>query len=138
MQEITNKDYSPDGTTALLDAMGSTILSMKKRTRKKDKVLFVINTDGEENASREFTNEDVKKLIKECEAKRNWKFIFIGANIDSFAIGGNLGVQLDSVANYSANAVGQASVYNAVSLTTTQYRASTDGSLDTKHLKSIK
>jgi len=87
--KLTNKEYYVRGCTALLDAVGKTILDLGYRLSKTDeekrpgKVIFVITTDGLENASREFTYEKAKELIKHQQEKYNWEFIFLGANIDA-------------------------------------------------------
>ena len=107
-------DYTltPRGGTALHDATGRSIIQLGKNLRetpekeRPGKVLFVIITDGGENCSREFTSKQVKDLIKEQEEKYNWKFAYIGANQDSFAVGGNIGVSRGSTMNYVADSIG--------------------------------
>ena len=88
VRKMTDKDYTPGGMTALLDAVGRTIHKMDMvsgihRKDKGNKVLFVIITDGEENDSKEYTYADVKKLIKDRQENAGWEFIFLGANIDT-------------------------------------------------------
>lgn len=90
VRKMTDKDYTPGGMTALLDAVGRTIHKMDMvsgihRKDKGNKVLFVIITDGEENDSKEYTYADVKKLIKDRQENAGWEFIFLGANIDAAA-----------------------------------------------------
>ena len=86
---LTEKDYQVGGSTALLDAIGSTINkigNVQKHSayeHRASKVLFVIITDGEENSSREFSSERVKKMTEHQMKKYNWEFIFLGANIDA-------------------------------------------------------
>src|SRR5690554_1640502 len=83
--KLTSKEYYVRGTTALLDAVGKTILDVGRRLltlpeeERPDKVIFVITTDGMENASREFTHQKVKELIKHQQERYNWEFIFLGA-----------------------------------------------------------
>lgn len=92
VEKITKKEYCPSGCTALLDAVGNTITELSKNEDvKKNKVIFVVITDGYENSSKEFKKDDIKKLIDE-KAKENWQFIFLGANIDSVKESGNLGI----------------------------------------------
>ncbi len=106
---ISKKEYNTRGCTALLDAVGQAINTMDAHAKKKDRVLFVINTDGYENASREYTNKQIKELVENHEKKNSWKFIYIGANVDAFAAGGDLGIKM--TANYTSTSVGTASVY---------------------------
>jgi uncharacterized protein YegL len=88
---ITESDYEVGGTTALLDAIGFSIqkiVNVQKHTsvdEQADKVLFVITTDGMENASREFTPDKIKNIIKHQKEKYGWDFIFLGANIDAIS-----------------------------------------------------
>ena len=95
---LTDKEYYVRGSTALLDAVGKTILDVGYRLSKTSeetrpgKVIFVITTDGMENSSKEFTYEKVKELIKHQQEKYNWEFIFLGANIDAAKEAGNIGI----------------------------------------------
>lgn len=119
---ITEKEYFVRGrTTALLDAVGKTINTVKANAKKRDKVLFFINTDGIENASHEFTNPDVKALVEETK-KLGWNYVFLGANIDSFAVGGAMGIKL--TASYTASSVGTQSLYDTMSSVTKGFRSS--------------
>ena len=101
VSKMTDKDYTPGGMTALLDAVGRTIHKMDMvagihRKDKGNKVLFVIITDGEENDSKEYTYADVKKLIKDRQENAGWEFIFLGANIDAAAAAENLGIDREN------------------------------------------
>lgn len=86
--KLTEKEYFVRGTTALLDAIGKTILDVSfrlgnmKDEDKPDHLLFVITTDGMENASKEFSYEKVKEMIRNQQEKHGWEFMFLGANID--------------------------------------------------------
>ena len=121
VEELNEKSYSPNGGTALLDALGKAILSVGRRLRDMDesnrpgKVMVTVITDGEENSSFEFRNEQIKNMIKHQEEKYSWIFNFIGANQDSFSVASHLGFNRYNTANYEANTVGTASVYSAVS-----------------------
>lgn len=96
--KLTKKEYFVRGMTALLDAVGKTILDVGHRlsetpqSQKPAKVIFVITTDGKENASREFTYPMVKKLIEDHRQEHNWDFIFLGANIDAAKEAKNIGI----------------------------------------------
>jgi len=110
--ELTGKDYFARGTTALLDAVGKTIMttagSMEKEgiCPQRRKVLFMIMTDGLENASREYKREKVRDMITEAQEKYGWQFIFMGANIDSFAEAQSLGIDRKNAMNYEASGEG--------------------------------
>jgi hypothetical protein len=91
-KKLTKEDYVPDGLTALHDDIGNTINNLNKnKLLPKIRTMFVVMTDGEENSSSKFTLHSVKKLIdKQKEA--GWDFVFLGANIDSYAVGGSYGI----------------------------------------------
>ena len=94
--ELTPEHYVPRGNTPLYDAIGECI----RRTDPKGRAAMVlVITDGEENASSEFTRESVKTLLKEKESE-GWTFAFLGADIDSYAVGGSVGVSPSNTANY--------------------------------------
>jgi hypothetical protein len=94
--ELTEADYQPRGNTPLYDAIGECVRRVNAKGRA---VITVIITDGHENASQEFTKDGVKALIQEKE-KQGWTFAFLGANIDSYAVGGSVGVRSANTANY--------------------------------------
>lgn len=118
---MTEADYEVGGTTALLDAIGFSIqkiANVQKHTSKEeraDKVLFVITTDGMENASREFTSSKIKKLIEQQKEKHDWDFIFLGANIDAVATAAEFGIDEDFAVDYHADEVGTKLNYEMVS-----------------------
>lgn len=97
IKNLTEKEYYVRGCTALLDAIGKTINNLDKKV-KDNKVLFVITTDGLENASKEYSKDKIKALI---EQHPNWEFIYIGANIDSYSEGTSLGIERKNISNYS-------------------------------------
>ena len=88
---MTDEQYYVRGCTALLDAIGGAIHhigNVHKYAREEDrpaKTIFVITTDGMENASRQYTYDKIQRMVKKQQKKYGWEFIFIGANIDSFA-----------------------------------------------------
>lgn len=116
--ELTGKEYFVRGCTALLDAVGKTILEVGHRLSKSDeekkpgKVIFVITTDGLENASREFTYAKVKELIKHQKEKYGWDFIFLGANLDAVKEAGSIGIAKENAYNFLATQAGIADMYN--------------------------
>ena len=93
---LTEDTYVPGAMTPLLDAIGTTIKAMGK----KKKVLFVVFTDGYENASKEMTKEDVKSLIKDRK-KRGWQFVFLGADMDGITEAGAMGFPTAALAAYT-------------------------------------
>ncbi|WP_066255364.1 vWA domain-containing protein [Neobacillus drentensis] len=117
---ITEKDYELGGTTALLDAIGFTIqkiINVQKRTsedERAEKVLFVITTDGMENASREFTVGQIKKKVQHQKDKYGWEFLFLGANIDAIATAARFGIGEDFAVEYHADHEGTQLNYEAV------------------------
>ena len=109
---MTEKDYSVRGCTALLDAVGSAIshiAGIHKYSRPEDvpeHTVFVITTDGMENASRSYSAEKVKQMIEKEKSKYGWEFLFLGANIDAVETAGRLGIEADRAANYMADSRG--------------------------------
>ena len=126
IKEIPNLDFHPRGGTALLDAIGRTVIATKERFKTQrpgpDVVLFVIITDGQENSSKEFKRDAINAMIKESEATDKWRFIFLGANQDAFAEGGSLGVRGTSTMNYDVRNTSQ--MYQSLSRNMTRYRNS--------------
>lgn len=113
IKDLTNNDYFVRGSTALLDAIGKTITKLEKET--KNKVLFVITTDGLENTSTEYNKDQIKELISSHD---NWEFIYIGANIDSFSEASQLGIRKDNISNYSKSKEGTRKLFEAVDCAT--------------------
>lgn len=120
VNELTSKEYCVGGCTALLDAIGKTITDLNREIE--NKVLFVIMTDGYENASREFSKSQIRSMI----SNHKWEFIFIGADIDSFAEAGNLGIKRSRVANYVKSHEGIERLYCSISDATDYLRADMD------------
>ena len=114
---LTEKEYEVGGTTALLDAVGSTILKVDQKgdVKKGTKVIFVIITDGMENASREFTKTKVKQMISDKQEKYGWDFIYLGANIDAAEEAGAIGVKKANAVTYRNTESGVRANYDAVS-----------------------
>lgn len=118
--KLTAEVYYVRGCTALLDAVGKTILDVGYRLSKTNeddrpgKVIFVITTDGFENASREFTYNKVKELIKHQQEKYHWEFIFLGANIDAEREADNLGILSENAFSFEASEAGVESMYKMV------------------------
>ena len=114
---MTEEEYYVRGSTALLDAIGKTVMQVKANQDKKeikDKVLFVIITDGMENASREDRVEQVKKLIEERKEKDNWEFLFLGANIDAIGAAKDLGIDSSRAVRFKSDKKGTAKNYEVL------------------------
>ena len=109
VKKLTEKEYYVGGCTALYDAIGKTITELDRNHP--EKVLFVITTDGMENASREYNKNNIKKLI---ESHKNYEFIFLGAGIDSYSEGESIGIRKENISNYSKSKKGISSMFNAV------------------------
>ncbi len=112
VKAITDKDYYVRGCTALLDAVGSAIQhigNVQKNTpadKRPEKTMFIITTDGMENASREYTYSKVKKMVEEKKKKYHWEFIFLGANIDAVEVAGRFGVSKNRAVRYECDSDG--------------------------------
>lgn len=135
---ITSKEYYVRGSTALLDAIGHTINKIVNAHRhtSKDEVaertLFVITTDGMENASREFTYDKVRQMIEHQKNKYGWEFIFLGANIDAEETAERFGIQKERAANYNADSEGTKLNYEVISEAVSNIRANRKMSEDWK------
>jgi len=128
VSELTSDIYNTIGTTALYDCLGKTIKSVNKKIKKSEnkpnKVLFVIITDGEENSSRIYTKNEILKLIKKKEDKKNWSFLYLGANQDSFKEGSKIGISKNRTMNFDFNDTGVLNAYSKISNYTSTFRSS--------------
>lgn len=120
VERLTNRDYTPQGSTALLDAVGGAIHhigNIHKYARPEDvpaKTLFVITTDGMENSSRFYDIKRVKSMIERQQNKYGWEFIFLGANIDAAETAGSMGIARENAVDYCCDSKGSGVLYNAV------------------------
>ena len=125
---LTEREYSVRGCTALLDAVGGAIHhigNVHKYARPEDrpeKTLFVITTDGMENASSRYTYDRVKAMIQRQRARHGWEFLFLGANIDAAREAARFGIAPERSANYHADHQGTGVIYEAVSEAVSQVR----------------
>ena len=121
VEPMTRKDYYVRGCTALLDAVGGAIHhigNVHKYAREEDrpeKTIFVITTDGMENASRQYSYKDLKRMIERQKEKYGWEFLFLGANIDAAKEAARFGINADRAANYHADRQGTGVIYETVS-----------------------
>lgn len=128
VKPITDREYFVRGCTALLDAVGGAIEHVSKTQKALPKhhraknVVFVITTDGYENASREFTYPQVKKLI-EKKRKKGWEFVFMGANIDAAAEAARIGIAADRAVTYNGDSLGTMAAYGSMAAATCQARS---------------
>lgn len=119
--QMTDQDYWVRGCTALIDAIGGAIHhigNIHKYARVEDvpaHTLFVITTDGMENASHHYTSDRVKKMIERQKEKYGWEFLFIGANIDAVQTAANFGIGRDRAVNYHADSEGTKHLYHTIS-----------------------
>lgn len=126
--ELTEKDYYVGGTTALLDAVGSAIHhigNVHKYARAEDvpeKTIFIINTDGMENASRFYTLRKVREMIENEKGKYGWEFIFLGANIDSVNAAERMGIGRDRASSWRADGYGTRSGYRSMEKAISSFR----------------
>ena len=126
---MTRENYRVRGCTALLDAVGGAIRhigNVHKYAREEDRperTLFIITTDGMENASRRYDYRDVKAMIEQMREKYGWEFLFLGANIDAARAAARFGIRADRAANYHADHRGTEVIYSAVSEAVTAFRA---------------
>jgi len=126
LKDVPGLDLVPRGSTALMDAIGRTIgevgarLKTTPEDQRPERVLFVILTDGAENASREFTKASINQMVTHQRTKYKWEFVYIGANQDSFAEAGQLGIGIAQ--NFAANAIGVKGMSSDLSEGTRSYR----------------
>lgn len=127
--KLTEKEYYVRGSTALLDAVGGAINhigNVHKYARKEDvpeRTLFIITTDGMENASRRYTYGKVRKMIERQKEKYGWEFLFLGANIDAAAEAGKFGIDESMSANYNCDSVGTALNFEVIGEAISSVRA---------------
>lgn len=126
---LTDEEYFVRGSTALLDAVGGAIHhigNIHKYARKEDipeKTLFIITTDGMENASHRYSYDKVKHMIERQKNRYGWEFIFLGANIDAAAEAKRFGIAEAMAANYHCDTVGTALNFNVISEAISDVRA---------------
>ena len=130
VEKITDQQYYVRGCTALLDAVGGSIHHIGKvqkalpEEEKPEKTLFIITTDGRENASCKYTYEKVKKMVEKKKEKKGWEFIFLGANIDAIDVAGRFGVAANRAVRYENDAMGAELNYGVISKMVSTARSS--------------
>lgn len=143
VKPMTRKEYSVRGCTALLDAIGGAIHhigNVHKYARKEDvpaHTIFVITTDGMENASQSYSSDKVKAMIKRQTEKYGWEFIFVAANIDAIETADRIGIRRERAANYRQTREGYAECYEAMSTFVTMSRCAEPMADDTAWKKNL-
>ena len=128
IEPMTDEQYNVRGCTALLDAVGGAIHhigNIHKYARPEDvpeHTMFVITTDGQENASHRYNSETVKKMIKRQEERYGWEFLFVAANIDAVETAKSIGIRRERAANYTYSKKGTGNLYDAVDCAVTSMR----------------
>ena len=134
---MTNADYRAAGCTALIDALGDAIrhiVSIHRYARPEDipgHTIFVVTTDGMENASHKYTSDQVKKMIIHEQEKYGWEFIFLAANIDAVETAGRYGIRSERAVNYRDDSLGTTRVYESINHAVRAVRSGR--SLDEEH-----
>ena len=130
IKPMTDREYTVRGCTALIDAIGGAIHhigNVHKYARNEDvpeHTIFVITTDGMENASHKYTADKVKSMIERQKERYGWEFLFIGANIDAVETAAQYGIDKDRAVNYNADKMGTKILYKSVSTVVENVRAS--------------
>ena len=128
VEPMTDRQYRVGGCTALLDAIGGAvrhIANVHKYAREEDrpgKTIFVITTDGMENASRAYSYDEVRRMVKHEQEKYGWEFLFLGANMDAISAARSFGIREDSAVRYRCDGAGTALNYSVVSETVARVR----------------
>ena len=134
--KMTTNDYTVQGCTALIDAIGGAIRhigNIHKYARPEDvpiHTMFIITTDGQENASRQYSSNEVRKMIEHQKEKYGWEFLFIGANIDAVETASHFGISRNRAVNYNADSKGTQVLYKTLSAPISAMRADEDISDD--------
>ena len=129
VEKMTEKQYYVGGCTALLDAVGDAIHhigNVHKYAREEDvpdKTLFIITTDGMENASRKYKIDKIKSMIEKKKKKHNWEFLFLGANIDAIDVAEHFGIDASRATNYNCDSKGTQLNFSVLSNTISKVRA---------------
>lgn len=136
VHEVPPLVIEPRGMTALLDAVGKAMTQTGERfaamreEERPEKVLFVIITDGEENASMDFNRGKIFDMISHQRGVYNWEFMFLGANQDSIAVASSIGISTTNTVTFDANAIGTRAIYNGISEGVKRYRSSNSSRMD--------
>jgi len=130
IDQVGPLELSPRGMTALLDGIGRSMNTVRSQIHempnedKPSKCIFIIITDGQENASKEYSRDQVFEMIEDCRSDEeiDYEFVFLGANQDAISAGSSFGIRADTSMSYCANDTGTKSIYNTLSAQVTSYR----------------
>lgn len=133
---LSKENYKPASTTPLYDAIAHVVNNTNERLKN---VLVIIQSDGMENASKEYTRQDIFEMIGKCEKKRGWTFVYLGANQDAYHVGHQIGIQQGNIAQYDTAKTPQA--FQSVSRSTVNLAAAggvqTDSFFEDEDLKEL-
>ena len=136
VEPMTDAQYCVGGCTALLDAIGGAVRHIKnvhKYAREEDrpaKTVFVITTDGMENASRNYGYDEVRRIVRHEQEKYGWEFLFLGANMDAISAARSFGIRADRAVRYKSDRAGTALNYDVVGETVARYRGRASRKID--------
>ena len=136
VEPMTDRQYMAGGCTALLDAIGGAvhhIANVHRYAREEDrpaKTIFVITTDGMENASRRYSCEEVQRMVKHEQEKYGWEFLFLGANMDAISAARSFGIRPDRAVRYASDRAGTRLNYSVVGQTIARFRCEKEISAD--------
>jgi len=139
VESITNKEYFVRGQTALLDAIGGAINHIGNihkyslEENRPEKTIIIITTDGMENASHQFSYDQVKMMIERQKEKYGWEFIFLGANIDAIEAAKSFGIKADRAANYHSDSTGTQLNYEVLNEAINSFRTNSTIDADWKN-----
>lgn len=126
VEDLNENTFRPSGSTALLDSIGRTLNELMTKEGSEiapDKYLVVIITDGEENSSKEYSNDAIRKIIEDLRSKGNWEFVYLGANQDSFSVAGAMGISVSNSMDFTADSENTKILYKKMSKMSASYRA---------------
>ena len=127
---VSHEEYRPSCSTPLIDSMMAMIKMLKEETSKGDNVVLVVMTDGEENCSRDYSLEELKKKVKSVRDKRNWEVIFLGANMDTFGFGAVANIKKSDTISWTGTGKSLLETMSDASVRTVNYLVSEDNSSD--------
>lgn len=141
VEPLSPSEYRPSGMTNLYDAIGNVMFNINHEFKKvskadRESVIVTILTDGQENASKEFSSADVKAMVEKAEAK-GWGFMFLGANIDAFAVGSAFGMRKENTIQYTTNNMSETIAYASASTNMIKSGMRSGESLDTVYARAI-
>ena len=128
ISDLTDRDYQVGGCTALLDALGRSIKHISKvqkslpEDERPAKTMFIITTDGQENSSHEYSYERIRKMVEKKQEKKQWEFLFLGANMDAISAAADIGIKAGRASNFVCDAKGTAVNYAALSKAVSRVR----------------